>query len=399
VPLLDPIFDNEWIIVVAAVALGLFIAVRRNRGAPARSVDRSGEYEPYDAGLALDEGSDPVLDEARERRDDAFARHDHPEARRWAEVVVRHQEDGWLDLIELGTATALAGEQESGWQMVDEAVERCARTDARMLPSMLVHRAISLLMSGAPTERFVSAVEEADRASPRDENLTVPLLWSYAYQGRFDEAQDLGRRRSWTDDGGLVASMLDMIATFRKAAEQTGDTLDDLHRRGFFTPLWDELRAQQLGLGLSDALAALDEAVPATLKAVLRRPAGRRTLAGTGGERKVLAWHDGQDVGAGRVWGLDGDFRLMTSAEITTMDAAVEASPEKFPQWDAQHLHEVYTQIMTDDAGGYLITLGGGRVVIRREGAADVAVAPCLSDFFWDRVAAWGGRDRRPATR
>ena len=190
-----------------------------------------------------------------------------------------------------------------------------------------------------------------------------------------------------------------MVATFRKAAEQTGTTLDDLHRRGFFTPLWDELRAQQLGCGLSDALEALDEVMPAELKAVLRRRAGRKTLAETGGERKVLAWHDGQDVGAGGVWGLGGDFRLMTSAEINAMDTAVEASPEKFPQWDAKHLHEIYAQIMTDDAGGYLITLAGGRVVVRREGADDIVVAPSLTDFFWDRVASWGGRDRRPVAR
>lgn len=395
--LFELFITNGWITAVGAVAIGLFVGIRRSRSAASRTADLPSGFERY--GADEDETVDPALEEARERRDDALARHDYPEARRWAEEVLRHPEEDWLDLIELGTATALAGEQEAGWQLVDEAVEQCERADARMLPSVLVHRAISLLMSCAPTDRFVAAVEEAHRASPGDENLTVPLLWSYAYQGRFDEAEDLGRLRSWSDDGGMVASMLDVVATFRRAAEQTGTTLDDLHRRGFFTPLWDEFRAQQLGFGLSDALAALDETMPAALKATLRRPAGRRTLDETGGERKVLAWHDGQDAGAGAAWGLDGDFRLMTSAEIRTMDAAVEASPQKFRQWDAQHLHEVYTQVMTDDRGGYLICLGGGRVVIRREGVDDVAVAPSLTDFLWDRVAAWGGHDRRPATR
>ncbi len=383
-PLLDQVVDNPWIVVVAGVALGLLVTARRREAA---------------AEVSPDEDVDPDLTAARERRDDAFARHDYAQARRWAEEVLRHPEEDWLDLIELGTATALAGEQETGWQMIDEAVEQCERADARMLPSVLVHRAIGLLMSCAPTDRFVAAVEEAHRAGPDDEDLTVPLLWCYAYQGRFDEAEDLGRLRSWDDDGGMVASLLDMVATLRRAAEQTGTTLDDLHRRGFFTPLWDELRAQQLGFGLSDALAALDETMPAALKGTLRPPAGRKTLAETGGERKVLAWHDGQDVGAGAVWGLDGDFRLMTSAEIQAMDAAVEASPEKFPQWDAQHLHEVATQVMTDDRGGYLVALGGGRVVLRRDGVDDVAVAPSLTDFFWDRAAAWGGRDPRPPAR
>jgi hypothetical protein len=397
VQLFELILGNGWLTVVVCVTLGVLIAVRRERRAATRPVDLPDEDEP--AADAPDEDVDPELEEARERRDDAFARHDYPEARRWAKTVLRHEEEDWVDLIELGTATALTGDQESGWQMIDDAVKQCERADARMLPPLLVHRAISLLMSWAPTERFVAAVEDARRASPRDENLTVPLLWSYAYQGRFEEAQDLGRLRSWNDDGGMVASMLDMVATFRRAAEQTGTTLESLHRRGFFTPLWDELRAQQLGFGLSDALEALEEPMPTALKSVLRRPAGRKTLAATGGERKVLSWHDGQEPGAGGAWGLDGDFRLMSSAEIAAMDAMIEESPEKFPQWEARYLHQVYTQVMTDDRGGYLVVLAGGRVVIRREGTDDIPVAPRLAEFFWDRVAAWGGRDRRPTTR
>ena len=165
--------DTGWIVVVVGVTLGLLITMRRNRSAASRAVDTPGEFEHYQAEVDLDEDDldedvDPELEEARERRDDALARHDYPEARRWAEVAVGHQEEDWLDLVELGTATALDGEQERGWQMVDEAVEQCERADARMLPSLLVHRAISFLMSGAPTERFVAAVEEADRASPRD---------------------------------------------------------------------------------------------------------------------------------------------------------------------------------------------------------------------------------------
>lgn len=381
-PLLDQLVDNSWIIVVAGVALGLLVTARRRTHAdPSEDVD-------------------PDLSEARERRDDAFARHDYPEARRWAtEVVQGHPEEDWLDLIELGTATALDGDHEQGWRMIDDAVEQCGRADARLLPAMLVHRAIGLLMSGAPSERVIAAAEEARRANPRDENLTVPLLWAYAYQGRFDEAEELGRLRSWDDEEGMVASMLAMVATFRRVAQQTGTTLDDLHRHGFFTPLWDELRAQQLGFGLSDALAALDETMPAALRDVLRPPAGEQAVAASGGERKVLAWHDGQDPGAGAAWGLDGDFRLMSCAEIQTMDAAIDASPEKFPQWDVENVHGVATQVMTDDRGGHLIAVGGGRVVLRREGVDDVAIAPTLADFFWDRVAAWGGRDPRPPGR
>ncbi|WGY04272.1 hypothetical protein QI633_10980 [Nocardioides sp. QY071] len=396
------IVDNAWIILVAGVALGLLGALRRRRVSAGQrrhpaAEHPGGRFEPYEQ---THEDIDEALEEARERRDAALARHDYPEARRWAtEVVQGHPEEDWLDLIELGTATALDGDHEQGWQMVDHAVEQCERAEPRLLPAMLVHRAIGLLMSGAPSERFIAAAEAARRASPRDENLTVPLLWSFAYQGRFDEAEELGRQRSWSDDGGMVASMLDMVATFRRVAEQTGTTLEDLHRRGFFTPLWDELRAQQLGFGLSDALTALDETMPPALRDVLRRPAGEKAIAESGGERKVLAWHDGQDAGAGAAWGLDGDFRLMSCAEIQTMDAAIDASPEKFQQWDVENVYGVATQVMTDDRGGYLITIGGGRVVLRREGVDDVAVAPTLADFFWDRVAAWGGRDPRPPAR
>jgi hypothetical protein len=394
------VINNSWTIAVGAVAVGVLMAMRRRRRAAPRSVDLTNSAEPYEVDEAApgDDG-DPTLDAVRERRDEALARHDYVQARSLAEEVLGHGEEDWLDLIELGTATALAGEPERGWQMVDEAVEQCERADARMVPALLVHRALSFLWSWAPPERFIAAVEEAEQASPGDENLTVPLLWSYAYQGRFDEAQELGRLRSWRDEGGMVASMLDVIATFRRAAEQTGTTLEDLHRRGFFTPLWDQLRAEQRGLGLVEALAALDEVVPGELRDVLRRPARKKTLSETGGEPKLLAWHNGQEAGAGAVWGLGGDFRLMTSAEIAAMDAAVEASPTAFPQWDAHDLHEIYAQIMTDDAGGHLITLAGARVVLRRDGVEDVVVAPSLADFFWDRVATWGGCDPRPQHR
>jgi hypothetical protein len=76
------------------------------------------------------------------------------------------------------------------------------------------------------------------------------------------------------------------------------------------------------------------------------------------------------------------------------MDEAIEADPEAWTQWDADG--EYYTQLFTDDAGGYFIEGTAGRLYRRRPGQDDVEIAPSLTDWLWDRVVAFGGGDPRP---
>lgn len=61
-------------------------------------------------------------------------------------------------------------------------------------------------------------------------------------------------------------------------------------------------------------------------------------------------------------------------------------------------MEDYYSQVMTDDLGAYLI-IRVDDIAIRRAGAEDVVIGPSLSDWFWDRVAAFGGTDPRPQAR
>ncbi|WP_235735227.1 hypothetical protein [Nocardioides alcanivorans] len=81
------------------------------------------------------------------------------------------------------------------------------------------------------------------------------------------------------------------------------------------------------------------------------------------------------------------------------MDQEIEANPESHPEWEEVVLSDAYTQLMTDDAGGYVIATAPGPLVIRRSGADDQHFARSLADWVWDRVAAFGGRDPRPVRR
>lgn len=342
---------------------------------------------------------DFFVDAARELRDLEQSEGRYAEALRWAETVLREEQDHWRDWTDLGAATAMAGDLELGWQILDDAVERCGRQQPDSLRHALTRRALFLLQTFAPAERFLPAAEEAMRADPSCEFIGVPLAWAYVHAGRFDDAEELALRllrQDPTDD--LAETVVVMIRSMRSAVEKADVSLADFHASGALDGFWTDQRNRILGADLESALAALDEVMPDALRAVLRPPLDEQAARESPGEREIAAWHDGQEPGTGALWGHDVAFRLMSSAEITAMDAAIEADPDAHPQWQDEEVSDYYSQVMTDDAGGYLIVTATD-VVIRRSGVADVAVAPRLSDWFWDRVVAFGGRDPRPVRR
>lgn len=318
------------------------------------------------------------------------------EARRWADVVLREDAEGWLDHMELGIATAMTGDMERGWQLLDHAVELCARTAADQLPEAFTSRAIYLFQSFAPSERFIPTAEEAMRADPSSEFVGGPLVWAYVHQGRFEEAEELALRMLRLDPtDGLASGAVTMIRETRAVLEREGMTFADFHESGAVNAAWDQMRDQVLGTDLASALEALDEVMPNDLRAALRPPLDADDDRSLLGHQEIAVWHDGQEPGTGALWRADGDFRLMSSDEIAEMDAAIEADPEAYPEWPEESLSDYYAQVMTDDRGGYLIaTLQ--HLALRRAGAEDVVVAASVAAWFWDRVAAFGGRDPRP---
>lgn len=333
---------------------------------------------------------------ARDLRDVELYESNYDEARRWAEAVLSEDQEGWHDWIQLGAARAMGGEMEEGWQLLDHGVQICADTDADRLPLALAARALTLLQSWAPAERFAPAAEEAMRADPSSDYMGGPLAWALLGMGKFDEAEELALRllrNDPTDDvsEGVVLA----VRGVRAAVEDTEFTLADVFEAGAVTKAWTQMRDQILGTDLASALAALDEVLPEELRASLRPPLDEEAASNSPGEREIAAWHDGQEPGTGGLWGVDGNFRLMSSAEITAMDEAMTADPDAFPEWRDEVLDDYYVQVMTDDDGGYLISRMNG-VTIRRAGAEDVVVADSLTDWFWERVAAFGGRDPRP---
>lgn len=325
------------------------------------------------------------------------AERSYVEARRWAEVALHEEPESARGLMDLAEATAMSGDHDEGWRMLDEAVEAFATTRVDDLPWALVHRAMVLLGSYAPPARFISAAEEAVRADPTDEFIRYPLAWGYVHEGRFDDAEEISLRMLREDPTDeLAASVVQMVRRVRAGLEKSEQTMEGLVASGMLEQIWTQMRDQQLGHDVVTALAELEQVMPKQLRDTLLPGVDPETARETGGSRELAAWHDGQEPGAGRIWGLDGDFRLMSAAEILEMDDLVEARPEEYPEWQAETLAEAYSQLMTDDAGGYLIEVAMGRLAIRRAGAEDVVVAGSLKDFVWDRVAAWGGKDPRP---
>ncbi|MDQ2587902.1 tetratricopeptide repeat protein [Saccharothrix yanglingensis] len=345
------------------------------------------------------------INAARALRHLAVAEHDHPEALRWARAVLGEDHEGWGDWMELGFARALCGEHEDGWRQLDEAVALCSRTTPDELPHALGQRAACLLGSFAPPDRFVPAAEEAVRADAANSRVALLLGWAYLVQYRFADAERLGLRllrENPTEDllQGLVGTARTMLRIVGNAHAQD-ITLDDIRRSGVIELGWRQLRDQVLGTDLASALAALDDVMPADLRATLRPGVpisdvpGSDKLGSVAAE-DLVAWHDGQQPGSGAAWGPAGSFRLMSAAEIIAMSAGIEADPAAHPDWPE---NEVWEQVMTDDAGAYLVVVAFGALVERRPGHPDEPVAASMADWVWDRVADFGGRDPRPAPR
>lgn len=335
---------------------------------------------------------------ARELRDLEQRECRHVEARRWADTVLREDQERWDDRMELGVATAMTGDLEVGWQILDDAVAQCGHTAAEELPHALAARAIYLFQSFAPSARFIAAAEEAVRADPTSEIAGAPLIWAYVHQGRFDDAEELSRRMLRLDPTDLLAhDAVTMIREMRAAVDKEGLTLADVHASGIVDALWTRMRDQILGTDLVSALTALEGVMPVELRAALRPGLDEEAARASPGEREIAAWHDGQEPGTGALWGVEGDFRLMSSTEISAMDDAIEADAEAWVDWQQEGLEDYYSQVMTDDRGAYLFLTAQDTVVRRRRGDDDVVVAPNLAAWFWDRVTAFGGRDPRPA--
>lgn len=328
--------------------------------------------------------------------------HEHAEALRWARTVLGENHEGWDDWLELGAAQARAGEHEKGWHQLDEAVALCARTAPDDLPKALRRRARYLLESLAPPERFAPAAEAAIRADAADPGIAMLLGWAYLAQYRFDDAEELGLRllrEDPTDDllQSLVRSARTMQGVLEKARGQD-ISLADIQGTGAIEMAWQQLRDRKLGIDLPSALAALDAVLPADLHGTLRPGASAADLAGEKVGSMVaeylVAWHNGQEPGSGAVWGLAEPFRLMSAAEIIAMDAGIEADQAAHPDWPE---NELWEQVMTDDAGAYLVIVAFGALVKRRPGQPDEPVAASVADWIWDRVADFGGPDPRPA--
>ncbi|WP_367129143.1 tetratricopeptide repeat protein [Saccharothrix sp. HUAS TT1] len=346
---------------------------------------------------------------ARALRHLAFAEHDHPEALRWARTVLAEEHEDWSDWMELGSAQALCGEHEDGWRRLDQAVALCSRTAPDDLPRALGTRAVHLLRSFAPPDRFAPAAEEAIRADAANSWVALLLGWAYLVQYRFADAERLGLRLLREDPTeellqNLVGTARTMLRIVENAHAQD-ITLEDIRRTGVIELGWRQLRDQVLGTDLASALAALDEVMPADLRATLRpgislsaedAAAADVDKIGSMVAEDLVAWHDGQQPGSGAAWGPAEPFRLMSAAEIIAEATAIEADPAAHPDWPE---NEVWEQVMTDDAGAYLVAVAFGALVRRRPGQPDEPVAESMADWIWDRVADFGGRDPRPVSR
>ncbi|UMG94221.1 hypothetical protein [Nocardioides sp. TF02-7] len=337
---------------------------------------------------------------ARSLRHLAFADNDHAEALRWAETVLAEEQEDWDDWMELGSAVALSGELDEGWRLLDEAVALCSRTAPDGLPSALGKRAVYLLGSFAPPDRFVPAAEEAIRADAASSWIALMLGWAYLVQYRFADAEQVGLRllREDPTEGqfqNLVGTARTMLGIVENAEAQD-ITMDDVRRSGVIETGWQQLRDRLLGTDLASALAALDDVMPDELRATLRPAASAEEGAEVGAlvAEDLVTWHDGQQPGSGAAWGLAEPFRLMSAAESTALDAEIEADPPAHPEWPE---NGVWENVMTDDAGAYLVAVEFGALVKRRRGHPDEPVAPSMADWVWDRVVAFGGRDPRPA--
>ena len=329
-------------------------------------------------------------------RDLEYSAEQYPEALRLSEIVRQEtpEADG-MDLMDHASARIGNGRREEGWSKIDEAVEHCARVDAGRYSDALGQRATRLLASGAHPDRFLPAAQEAVEADPSESLLASTLGFAYLYHYRADEAEELFLRVLREDPmEGSAQIGLTLARAFLEPIRSGTATMEDHRTAGSGEMAWRILRDQMFGTGMLEAFAALDEVMPEPLLRALRPPLDREAARASGGDDKLLAWHNGQDPGTGALWGTGTELRMMTAAEISAMDDAIEQDPDAWPLWQAEDSY--YTQLFTDDAGSYLIEGHAGRVYQRGPEGADREVAESLTDWLWDRVAAFGGADPRP---
>ncbi|KRF20628.1 hypothetical protein ASG90_18850 [Nocardioides sp. Soil797] len=331
----------------------------------------------------------------------SFGLRDHAEALRWADVAIKEEPESWGNVMELGSAMAENGDLDHAWQRLDDAVAMCARTSPDDLPVALAQRAGYLLSNFAPLERFMPAAEEAIRADAASPWVALMLGWSYLVQYRFDEAEELTLRILRIDPTEeLFQTLLETTRTVRGVvddAAEEGITIDDIRRSGVLETTWRLLRERELGIDLDSALVALEEVLPAEVRATLSPPASPEQTeeAGALAGESLALWHDGQRPGVGDTWGLGGPFRLMTAAEMIALEDAIDADASAYPGWPENDVREA---VMTDDAGDYLVVVSFGAVVKRRAGQPDEPLAPSMGDWVWAQVARFGGADQRPAS-
>lgn len=336
----------------------------------------------------------------RRLRDLEFSDENYAESLRLAELVLREDpEADWLDRMELASGTAVVEDPETGWGLLDEAVALCGRTDPDHYAGALAQRALRFLALGVPPERFLVAAEQAIEADPSEAVLSTALAYAYLYDYRPGEAELLLGRVLREDPTEEVAQGGMMIArAFLEVLDHPDHTIDDLRSAGMGEVAWRTLRDKWYGIGLEEALDALDSVMPDELAASLRPPldGGIGRSSSSGGQ--LLGWHDGQAPGSGALWGDGNSFRLMTSHEIQEMDEAMQQHPEAWLQW-GDGTPDYFSQIFTDDAGEYVIEGPGGRLLLRGPRGLDRELAPSLADWLWDRVVAFGGDDPRPGAR
>lgn len=339
------------------------------------------------------------LNAVRNLRDLEYTERNYAEALRLTEIVLREDpEADWTEHLERAAATALVRSPEEGWRLMDDAVEMAARTDPDWYHDALAQRALRLLTTGAPPERFRPAAEAAIDADPTGRTLTLALAYAHLFEYRPERAEELLRRvlREDPTDRGALGGMT-VARGFLDPIERGDTTIDELREAGMGEFAWRLFRDQMFGTGLDRALAALDAVLPPDLSGALRPPLAAEAARESYGETELLAWHDGQAPGTGALWGWHDPFRLMSAEEIDQTEHAIAEHPDDWPQWDTENEH--FTIVATDDAGAYFFADGTGRLLRRCAGEDDRVVAQSLSDWVWDRVSAFGGADPRPGAR
>lgn len=328
-------------------------------------------------------------------RDLELGARNHARALELAIIAVEEDHEFWFNHMQLGHAMAVCGDFEAGWDLMDDAVAMCGRTDPDMLGTALAAQITRLAEGFAPPERQIPIARAAMEADPANVWAAEMLGWSFLLQYRFDDAEELARRLLREDpQNELMQTLLALTHKFRTIVHENELPPEKVRAAGLIESAWRHQNDMERGLDLESALDALEKVIPDAVRETLRKPADPDETANlTRALQTVTRWHDGQASGTGAVWGLDEPFRLMTVAELTELDTAIDADPAGFPEWPED---EMWDQVMTDDHGAYLAIVAYGRLVRRSRGEDDVVIADSLADWVWDRVAAFGGRDPRP---